>query len=104
MKPIFALALLAILGFAVAGCGSVKKTDSGQYTVTLRREVPSGPITVTGSCDHGDPERKDRHPHPLQGLDGERHASASSWNRDSLVLVIACRPRSGTEVGQSPLA
>jgi hypothetical protein len=38
------------LGFAVAGCGSVKKTNSGQYTVTLRREVPSGPITVTGSA------------------------------------------------------
>jgi multidrug efflux pump subunit AcrA (membrane-fusion protein) len=50
MKPIFALALLVILGFAVAGCGSVKKTNSGQYTVTLRREVPSGPITVTGSA------------------------------------------------------
>jgi hypothetical protein len=49
MKPSFALALLAVLGFAVAGCGSVKKTNSGQYTVTLRRGVASGPITVTRS-------------------------------------------------------
>ncbi len=48
MKPILALTLLAVLGFAVAGCGSGKKTNSGQYTVTLRRDVASGPITVTG--------------------------------------------------------
>ena len=37
MKPIFS-ALLAVLGFAVAGCGSGKKTYSGQYTVTLQKE------------------------------------------------------------------
>ena len=49
MKPIFVLVLLAVFGFAVAGCGSVKKTNSGQYTVTLRRDVASGPITVTRS-------------------------------------------------------
>jgi hypothetical protein len=48
MKPIFALALLTVLGFAVAGCGSGKKTYSGRYAVTLHRNVASGPITVTG--------------------------------------------------------
>jgi hypothetical protein len=48
MKPILVLVLLVVLGFAVAGCGSVKKTNSGQYTVTLR-DVASGPITVTRS-------------------------------------------------------
>ena len=51
MKPILVLALLAVLGFAAAGCGSGKKTNSGQYqyTVTLHKNVPSGPITVTGA-------------------------------------------------------
>ena len=50
MKPILVLALLAVLGFAAAGCGSGKKTNSGQYqyTVTLHKNVPSGTITVTG--------------------------------------------------------
>ena len=52
MKPILVLALLAVLGFAGAGCGSGKKTNSGQYqyTVTLHKNVPSGPITVTGTA------------------------------------------------------
>ena len=52
MKPILVLALLAVLGFAAAGCGSGKKTNSGQYqyTVTLHKNVPSGPITVTGTA------------------------------------------------------
>jgi hypothetical protein len=51
MKPILALALLAVLGFAVAGCGSSKKADSGQYqySVTLYEKAGSGPITVTGT-------------------------------------------------------
>jgi len=53
MKPIFALALLAVLGFAAAGCGSGKKAVSGGsdiYTVTLHNNVPSGPITVAGAA------------------------------------------------------
>ena len=50
MKPIFVLTLLAVLAFAVAGCGSGKKTGSGQYTVTLHRNVASGPITVIGAA------------------------------------------------------
>jgi hypothetical protein len=52
MKPILVLASLAVLGFAAAGCGSDKKTNSGQYqyTVTLNKNVPSGTITVTGTA------------------------------------------------------
>jgi hypothetical protein len=52
MKPTLVLALLAVLGFAAAGCGSGKKTNSGQhqYTVTLHKNVPSGTITVTGTA------------------------------------------------------
>ncbi len=49
MKPILALALLAVLGFAVAGCGSAKKAKSGQYTVTLYKKADSSPITVRGT-------------------------------------------------------
>src|SRR6476619_6813828 len=49
MKPILAVALLAFLGFAVAGCGSGKKANTGQYTVTLHNNVPYSPITVTGA-------------------------------------------------------
>ena len=41
MKPIFALMLLAVLGFAVAGCGSGKKTYA------------SGPITVNAGLTAG---------------------------------------------------
>jgi hypothetical protein len=46
VKAILALALLAMLGFTVAGCGSGKKANAGQYTVTLHNSVPSGPIRV----------------------------------------------------------
>jgi hypothetical protein len=46
VKAILALALLAVLGFTVAGCGSGKKANAGQYTVTLRSNVTSGPVTV----------------------------------------------------------
>jgi hypothetical protein len=52
MKPLLALALLVVLGFAAAGCGSSKKADSGQYqyTVTLyKKKASSGPIAVTGT-------------------------------------------------------
>jgi hypothetical protein len=49
VKAILALALFAVLGFTVAGCGSGKKANTGQYTVTLHNNVPSGPITVTGA-------------------------------------------------------
>ena len=47
MKRIVALALFAVLGLAVAGCGSGKKARIGQYTVTLFKK--SGAITVTGT-------------------------------------------------------
>jgi hypothetical protein len=51
MKPISALALLAILGFTVAGCGSSRK--AGPSTSVTRAVVTVGgpelgPITVTG--------------------------------------------------------
>lgn len=49
MRSFLALALLVVLGFAATGCGSGGKANSGQYTVTLHNNVPSGPITVTGT-------------------------------------------------------
>ena len=50
MKAILALALLAVLGFTVAGCGSAKRAVSTTYELTVTK-VPvnaSGSITVTG--------------------------------------------------------
>lgn len=54
MKLLLALALLAVLGFAVAGCGSAKKAVSGGpryiHVVTLHKKAGSGLIiTVTGT-------------------------------------------------------
>ena len=50
MKPFLTLALLAVLGFAAAGCGSAKKAVSGgpEYAVTLYKKTGSGSITVMG--------------------------------------------------------
>ena len=51
VKPLLAVTLLVVLAFAATGCGSAGKANSGQYqyTVTLHKSVPSGPITVTGT-------------------------------------------------------
>jgi hypothetical protein len=53
MKPLLALALLAVLGFAAAGCGSAKKAVSGGpryiHVVTLHKKAGSGSITVMGT-------------------------------------------------------
>ena len=49
MKTILALAVLAGLGFAVAGCGSAKKAGPGPAVVnTVDSNSPSGTIFVTG--------------------------------------------------------
>ena len=52
MRGIAALALLAVLGFAAAGCGSAKKANSGGpgYAVTLYKKAGSGSITVRGKA------------------------------------------------------
>ena len=42
MKPTLALALLAVLGFAIAGCGSGEKTASTTYELTISKVQVSG--------------------------------------------------------------
>lgn len=48
MKPILALALLAVLGFTVAGCGSGKKGGGGGATLAYSGSTPQT-ISVIGS-------------------------------------------------------
>ncbi len=48
MRRLLTTALLAFLGFAVAGCGATKKGGWEQYPVTLYKKA-SGPLAVTGT-------------------------------------------------------
>lgn len=48
MKPLLALALLAVLGFAVAGCGGTETITSGGPPVSVFTRAPT--IRVSGSA------------------------------------------------------